>query len=222
MKITAILLTLLYAASALAGQPYVQPMEPSNDDNVTLLPAPGGKVILDGDAYFRLPDGNKRSLRGLDGTVNDLTERFESNSSKLRYDNMPNKIVADIHKNGDRIDIESKKVQSNINDLSAISRKQNKIIELLNAAMTDINMIHVNLRKLSVREILPDMGSDTVYGSCGERQVMLESHCAYRRSIEYEYFPADISWERGNKTASCKVTSGPNVQTAVIIACIKH
>lgn len=69
MKVTAILLTLLYATSAVAGQPYVQPIEPSNADDVTLIPAPGGKINLDGETFFKLKDGKKRSLPSLSESV---------------------------------------------------------------------------------------------------------------------------------------------------------
>lgn len=69
MKNTIFLLALLYATSAVAGQPYVQPIEPSNADDVTLIPAPGGKINLEGETFFQLRDGKKRSLPSLSESV---------------------------------------------------------------------------------------------------------------------------------------------------------
>lgn len=71
----------------LVAHPYIQPMEPQNEDDITLRVGPSGKINLEGETFFQMKDGRTKG-------VNELNE--EVNENRLGLDRVSKKAEKDV------------------------------------------------------------------------------------------------------------------------------
>lgn len=166
----AILITFL-AGPALAGQKYLQPMEPSNSDHITLLPSAGGKINLDGAAFFQLPNGERRSLQGLNGSVDDLIDRFDDRDQyRLRYERLPTKAVDEIRAVINTSRENRKQTESNKDQVTRMKSVISKNSKVLSKVSAIGNIVEVRMRDK------PEAG-DGLFVDCPEGHAVIGALC---------------------------------------------
>lgn len=156
---------------ALAGQKYLQPMEPSNSDHITLLPSAGGKINLDGAAFFQLPSGERRSLQGLNGSVDDLIDRFDDRDQyRLRYERLPTKAVEEIAAVKKSSFANAKNSQSNSSDIKKLSSSIEKNASVAQKVSAIGKIVEVRVRDK------PEAG-DGLFVDCPEGHAVIGALC---------------------------------------------
>lgn len=183
---------------AVVGHPYLQPIEPSNTPDITLLPSKNGQINLDGNTFLLLPNGNRKSLQVVDQQLMEVIGRFEAKpGNKLMYEYLP----TSLRENVKELAKQAISTKARLDVLESLIAQQG---EMIRKNTTDLLKIE-KLGKIEIvsKRVLTERGSSGVEVSCPNGYVLLGIQClAEIKKNGNDYWQFTNTWKELNK-ANC-------------------